>query len=130
MASSKMFTSISALGLSHPFTVCVTYHDVVPTTAVEGTGAVGAPVPPVGAVYQRRLAPDATRAIEIAFLQYVTGVVTEGANGIGFTVTVAVVELTQPKTSVPTIVYVVVTVGVAVTMLPTPELNEPAGLQA
>jgi hypothetical protein len=45
--------------LSHPFTVWETYQVVVAAVVVAGIGAVAVPVPPVEAVYQRRLLPVA-----------------------------------------------------------------------
>ncbi len=49
-------------------------------------------------------------------------------DGLLITVTVAVSESVQPLASVPVIVYCVVLAGLAVTLDPVDELNEPAGL--
>ncbi len=61
---------------------------MLPTVAVEGTGAVAEPVPPVAAVYQSKLDPVAVKAVAVAFWQYVTGVVTVGAAGVAVILTV------------------------------------------
>jgi hypothetical protein len=70
---------------------------VDPAVVVEGVGAVLLPVPPVATVYHKRLVPVAVNAVAVAFKQYVTGLVTVGAAGAGFTVivfvTVAVLQL-------------------------------------
>ena len=47
--------------------------------------------------------------------------------GIGFTVTVTVPVLTQPAALVPVMVYVVVAVGLAVTLVPVVALKPVAG---
>ena len=44
-------------------------------------------VPPVGTVYHNRLVPVAVNGVAVAPWQYVTGVVTPGADGIAFMVT-------------------------------------------
>ena len=46
------------------------------------------PVPPVAAVYHNNPLPVALSALAVALWQYVTGVVTVGAAGVAFTVTV------------------------------------------
>ena len=46
------------------------------------------PVPPVAVVYHNRFVPVAVSGTAVAFWQYVTGVVTVGARGAAFTVTV------------------------------------------
>ena len=89
-------TLIAARGLSQPFTVWLTYQVVVPGAVVEGVGAVTLPVPPVGAVYQRRLLPVAVSGTAVASWQYVTGLVTVGAAGKGLTVRFNVVTESQP----------------------------------
>ncbi len=50
--------------------------------------------------------------------------------GNGFTVTVVVVVFTHPNALVPVIVYVVVPVGLAVTLVPVVALKPVAGDQA
>ena len=55
---------------------------------VTGVGAVDEPVPPVAAVYQSKLVPVAVSGTAVVFWQYVTGVVTPGAAGVGLIVTV------------------------------------------
>jgi len=77
-------TTITALGLSQPFaSVWLTQWEVLPAAAVEGTGAVALPVPPVATVYHNRFVPVAVRAVAVSFRQYITGVVTAGAGGKG-----------------------------------------------
>ena len=61
---------------------------MLPGVVVEGVGAVGLPVPPVGTVYHSRLDPFAVNGTAVAFWQYVTGVVTPGAAGKAITITV------------------------------------------
>ena len=46
-----------------------------------GVGAVALPVPPVAAVYHKRVVPVAVKAVAVAPCAYVTGVDTEGAVG-------------------------------------------------
>jgi hypothetical protein len=91
-------TVICALALSQP-TVWLTQYEVLPVVAVEGVGAVGLPVPPVAVVYHNNPVPVAVRGTAVAFWQYVTGVVTPGASGAAFTVTLTVPAiLVQPLT--------------------------------
>ena len=72
---------------------------MVPTADVLGVGAVALPVPPVATVYHNRLEPVAVKAVAVALWQYVTGVVTVGAAGVGVTsTTIAALELSQPDT--------------------------------
>ena len=80
-------TVIRALGLSQPI-VWLTQYEVFPVVAVAGVGAVALPVPPVAVVYHNRFVPVAVSGTAVAFWQYVTGVVTVGARGAAFTVTV------------------------------------------
>ena len=47
----------------------LTYQVKVPVVLVEGVGAVGLPVPPVGAVYQRRFVPVAVSGDAVSPLQ-------------------------------------------------------------
>ena len=64
-----------------------------------GIGAVALPVPPVAAVYHNKFDPVAVNAEAVAFLQYVTGVVTVGADGVAVTVTaMAALGPSQPDT--------------------------------
>jgi hypothetical protein len=73
----------------------------VPLVAVDGVGAVALPVPPLTVVYHNRLLPVAVNAVAVAPSQYVTGVVTVGTVGIGFTVIVPVVVIVpQPPVNV------------------------------
>ena len=63
-------TTITALGLWQPFAfVWLTQYEVLPAVAVEGTGAVALPVPPVATVYHRRFVPVAVSAVAVAFRQ-------------------------------------------------------------
>ena len=98
-----IITDIGTLGLSQPSTVWLTYQVVAPTSAVEGTGTVAEPVPPVAVVYHNRPVPVADNGKDGAFLQYCTGLTTVGAGGIGITVTTSFMESLQLKASVPTI---------------------------
>jgi len=62
---------------------------VLPAAVVKGIGAVVDETPPVTAVYHLRLTPIAESATAFAApWQYVTVVVTIGAEGVEFTVTV------------------------------------------
>lgn len=64
---------------------------MVPAVAVLGVGATVEEDPPVATVYHLRILPDtgvAVNAVDVAPWQYVTGVVTVGAGGDGFTTTV------------------------------------------
>ena len=89
-------TVISALGLSQPI-VWLTQYEVLPDAAVEGVGAVALPVPPVATVYHNSPVPVAVRGTAVSPWQYVTGVVTVGASGKAFTVTViSALGLSQP----------------------------------
>jgi hypothetical protein len=91
-------TVICALGLSQPI-VWLTQYEVFPVAAVDGVGAVVLPVPPVAVVYHNRFVPVAVSGTDVAFWQYVTGVVTTGASGTAFTVTLTVpAVLVQPLT--------------------------------
>ena len=54
---------------------------MIPAVVVTGVGAVGEPAPPVNVVYHNKLAPVAVKADAVAFWQYVTGLVTVGAEG-------------------------------------------------
>jgi hypothetical protein len=97
-ASGKAFTVtvISALGLSQSI-VWLTQYEVLPDAAVEGVGAVALPVPPVATVYHNSPVPVAVRGTAVSPWQYVTGVVTVGASGKAFTVTViSALGLSQP----------------------------------
>ena len=97
-ASGNAFTVtvISALGLSQPI-VWLTQYEVFPGVAVDGVGAVALPVPPVAVVYHNNPVPVAVSGTAVAFWQYVTGVVTPGASGKAFTVTViCALGLSQP----------------------------------
>ena len=67
--SGLIVTVIGLLALSHPPTVWLTYHVVLPTLVVGGMGAMGLPVPPVGVVYQSRLAPVAVKAVAVTLRQ-------------------------------------------------------------
>ena len=61
--------------------------------AVEGTGAVVLPVPPVAVVYQYSVLPAAAvavSAVAVACWQKLTGDVAEGTGGVGLTVAVTV----------------------------------------
>jgi hypothetical protein len=62
-------TVMGARSLSQPLTVWLTYQVVLPTIAVDGTGAVGEPTPPVAVVYQSRLRPVPVSADEVTFWQ-------------------------------------------------------------
>jgi hypothetical protein len=85
---------------------------VEPVVVVEGVGAVPLPVPPVAAVYHSRLVPVAVSGTAVAFWQYVTGLVTVGAGGVGFTVMV-LVAVPVPHALVAVSVSVIVPVSVA-----------------
>ena len=61
---------------------------MLPTVADDGVGAVAVPVPPVAVVYHNRFIPVAVSAVVVAPWQYTTGVVTVGAAGVVFIVTV------------------------------------------
>ena len=74
---------------------------MLPADVVVGVGAVDEPVPPVAAVYHSKLLPVAVKAVAVAPSQYVTGVVTVGADGGAFTVTaIAALGLSQPAADV------------------------------
>ena len=61
-------TRITALGPSQPLAfVWLTQYEVLPAVAVEGTGAVALPVPPVATVYHSRFVPVAVNAVAVAF---------------------------------------------------------------
>jgi len=63
-------TTITALGLSHPFAfVWLTQCEVFPVAEVEGVGAVALPVPPVATVYHRRFVPVAVSGVAVSFRQ-------------------------------------------------------------
>ena len=62
-------TSIFALALSQPLTVCETQNELVFTVAVLGVGAVEMPVPPVAVVYHFKFEPVAVKGLDIAFWQ-------------------------------------------------------------
>jgi hypothetical protein len=55
---------------------------------VDGVGVTKLPVPPVGVVYHNKLLPIAFNAEAVTPWQYVSGVITTGAKGSGFIVTV------------------------------------------
>ena len=55
---------------------------MVPALAVDGVGAVELPIPPVGTIYHNKLVPVAVNGLATAPLQYVTGVLTVGADGV------------------------------------------------
>ena len=56
------------------------------------------PVPPVATVYHNRFEPVAVKAVAVALWQYVTGLVTVGAAGVGVTsTTIASLKLSQPE---------------------------------
>ena len=59
----------------------------MPAVAVDGVGAVAEPVPPVAVVYHSNPVPVAVSAVAVAPWQYVTGVVTVGADGVAVTFT-------------------------------------------
>ena len=61
---------------------------VDPAVAVDGVGAVALPVPPVAVVYHNNAVPVAVNGTAAAPWQYVTGVVTPGADGVAIIVTV------------------------------------------
>ncbi len=70
---------------------------IEPVGVVDGVGAVALPTPPVATVYHKRLVPVAVKATAVAFWQYVTGLVTVGAAGVGLTVTtIEALGLSQP----------------------------------
>lgn len=69
IGNGKITTLIALLGPSQPPTVWLTYHVVVPTAAVEGTGAIADPTPPVDTVYQSRPVPVAVSAAAATFMQ-------------------------------------------------------------
>jgi hypothetical protein len=124
IGSALTVTTISALGPSQllPF-VWLTQYEVLPAVAVEGVGAVALPVPPVAVVYHNRPVPVAVREAAVSFWQYVTGVVTEGAGGKAFTVTViSALGLSQPNIWLTQYeVFPAVAVeGVGAVMLPVP----------
>jgi hypothetical protein len=86
---SLIVTTISDLGPSQLLPlVWLTQYEVLPAVVVEGVGAVVLPVPPVAVVYHNSPVPVAVRALAVSFWQYVTSVVTAGASGVAFTVTV------------------------------------------
>ena len=60
----------------------------VPAVVVEGVGAVGLPVPPVGFVYHKKFVPVAVSAVAVAFWQYVMVAVTVGGGVDAVTLTV------------------------------------------
>ena len=60
----------------------------MPTVAVEGTGAVAVPVPPVATVYHNKPVPVAVRAVAVDPWQKITGLVAVGAGVDGSVVTV------------------------------------------
>jgi hypothetical protein len=62
-----MVTSIFARGPSQVPVVWLTHQLVVPVVAVDGTGAVGEPVPPLAVVYHSRLVPVADKEAAAAF---------------------------------------------------------------
>ncbi len=64
-----MTTVIESLALSQAPTVWLTYHLVLPTVVVGGTGAVEVPMPPVAVEYHSRLVPVAVNAVAVAFWQ-------------------------------------------------------------
>ena len=69
-AGLPIVTVTGVLALSQlPGGVWLTYQVVVPAEVVEGTGAVGLPVPLVATVYQSRLLPVAVNAVAAAFWQ-------------------------------------------------------------
>ena len=59
----------------------------MPAVVVNGVGAVRLPVPPDAAVYHNKPVPVAVNTDAVAFRQYTTGVVTDGADGVAFIVT-------------------------------------------
>ena len=66
---------------------------------MEGVGAVGLPVPPVGTVYHNKLDPLAVSGEAVAFLQYVTGETTVGGGVVAVTITLKdALGLSQPLT--------------------------------
>ena len=67
---------------------------MLPDAAVDGVGAVADEVPPFDTVYHLRSEPVAVNGAAVAPWQYVTGVVTTGALGNAFTVTVTAFEVT------------------------------------
>jgi hypothetical protein len=65
---------------------------------VAGVGAVLVPVPPLAEVYHSKVVPVAVRGDAAAPIQYTIGVVTIGAEGVGFMVTIIESRLlSQPK---------------------------------
>ena len=80
---------------------------------------------PVEGVHVYEFASVAVKLIEFPIQIAPFGVTF--VSGIGLTVTLAFVVLTQPLTSVPVITYACVTVGLATTVLPVVELKAVAG---
>ena len=107
----------------------------MPAVAVDGVGAVALAVPPVAAVYQFNIPPAAGVAVNadaVAFRQYTTGLVTNGAVGNGLTVTVILTVSEQPEEFVsitwsvafPTLVHVTeIELVVAPVIVPLPPVK-------
>ena len=55
---------------------------------MDGVGAAVLPAPPVAETYHNREVPVAVRVAANVFWQYVTGLMTDGADGKAFTFTV------------------------------------------
>ena len=102
--SANIVAFIGACGLSQPFTVCVTYHVVVPGVVPKGLGAIGDPVPEAD-VYHSRLLPTAVSGAVAEYWQYSVSD-TIGAGGVGYTVKVPVPGKDGQPFSVATAVYV------------------------
>ena len=101
-------TTIAALAPSQAtplvVTVWLTKYVVLPAVAVDGVGAVADPFPPVAAVYHNRFVPVADNADAVAFKQYTTGVITDGAAVDVFTVTT--IAALAPSQATPLVVTV------------------------
>ena len=83
---------------------------MLPAVAVLGIGAVGVPVPPVAVVYHNRSVPFAVNAVAVSSTQYFMGeLLTDGADGMALTVTVAVAVNKTSQFPLETFVKVKVT---------------------
>jgi hypothetical protein len=122
--SALTVTTISALGPSQLLAfVWLTQYEVLPGVVVEGVGAITLPVPPVAVVYHNSPVPVAVREAAVSFWQYVTGVVTAGANAKALTVTtISALGLSQPIVWLTQyeVLSAVVVEGVGAVALPVP----------
>ena len=113
--------------LLHPaILVPVTVYVVVP----DGVAVTGVPVDelkPVAGLQVYELPPEAPMVVD-APAQIVAVPPLAVIVGMAFTVKALVAVLLQPEALVPVMVYVVVTVGVAVTVVPVDELRLAAGV--